>query len=134
MITQCPYQIDNNDIGKKTLFACWFLKIIPEIKPTPTTKEIYDFLQSSGVSWLSFQNVCQFLTGKKAVDYISKYVVVLPGNEFDLSKQDILTSFAFAQAVCNPQKIEKLITSLEDETGSSREQWQSELQNKPQLH
>lgn len=134
MNTQCPYQINNNDNGQKTLFACWLLKVIPKIEPAPTTKEIYYFLKSSGVSWSSLQNACQFLTGSKAKSHIDKYSKNLPDNEFDLSTHDILVSFAFAQAICFPEKIESLVKSIEDTTGIPREKWPDMSITEPKLH
>lgn len=134
MITQCPYKIDNNNMSEKVLFACWCLKVIPELHPAPSTKEIYDFLKSSGVSWNSFQNICQFLTGKQAINYVEKHINNLPDNQFDLSNRDILNSFALAQAVCFPEKFENLMQSIECETGISRDEWTDEPKNHPILH
>lgn len=123
MNIQCPYQINNDDNSQKTLFACWLLKIFPKIEPEPTTKETYYFLKSSGVSWNSLQNVCQFLTGSKAEPYINQYTKNLPDNEFDLSSHDVLVSFAVAQSICFPEKMESLMKFVEDETGISRDEW-----------
>ncbi len=44
MITQCPYQIDNND-RQKNIIRVLVFKIISCNKTDATTKEIYDFLK-----------------------------------------------------------------------------------------
>lgn len=118
---KCPYKIDNNDIAQKTLFACWFIKMINEKddqdEPNLDTKEIYHFLKESGVTWSSFHNVCQFLTGSNAEPFVEQFVSNLPKNEFNLTSHDVLHSFGFARFFLYPEEMNNLVEQLEKKYG-----------------